>query len=152
MPKYVVAFTKLGSDNVRQLVEALADATTPGRLKLHDAFVANVAAVPLDTAQRFVIRRVTGSATGTSLTPRPVDPADRAALFDAEHLITADHSSFNTTPTEVMRRPVNGRASLRWTAAPGCEIVTPATASEGLSLGLSDQSTSLFEGELVIEE
>ena len=150
MARYAAAWTKTGADSVLQLVEVLADATTPRRSKWYD-FGFGCTATSNDGVHQYIVRRVTGSATGTSLTNRPLDPADAAALCDTEHLITADAGSFSTGE-ELYREPLNGRASWRWACSPGGELVGPATASNGLSLGLSAASTSTYSGIIHFEE
>lgn len=149
MAKYAVPFTK-GAANVLQLMEALADATTPRRGKLYD-FNVGCTTTPADAVFDYVIRRVTGSATGSAVTPNPLDPADAASLFDAEDTITADAASF-AAGTLLDRVPLNHRATFRWVASPGGELVWPATASNGLSIGLSAASTNTFSGKAHIEE
>lgn len=150
MASFAVGFQKTGADNVQQLVETLADATRPKRLKWFEFDVANTA-TPADNVYSYIVHRVTGSATGTAVTPRPYDPADAATEFDAEHLITADAASFSGGE-ELFRIPLNARSSFRWVATPGRELVGPATASNGLSLGLGSASTTTSAGSVGLEE
>jgi hypothetical protein len=78
--------------------------------------------------------------------------ADGVRIETVEHLITADHASFNSSPVTLGRKPVNGRASLRFSTAPRCEFIFAATASNGASIGTSDASGSQFEGDVNFEE
>jgi len=152
MAKYNVPFRKTGGDSVRQLIESICAAANPRRFKIYDLFVTNVAVTPADGPFTFTVKRVTGSATGTSVTPTAVDPGDTdPAELLAEDLITADHASF-AAGTVVMRRAVNGRAALRFSTVPGSELIAAATASNGLSLGLIDVSTSQFDGDVNLDE
>lgn len=150
MAAFTIGFQKTGSDSVQQFVEVLADGTRPRRLKLCELNWGNTAA-PADNVHSYIVHRVTGSATGTAVTPRPHDPADAATEFDAKHLITADAASF-AAGEELLRVPVNTRTSFRWVSHPGRELIGPATASNGMSFGAGTATTSTFGGSLVIEE
>ena len=150
MAAYGFGFTKTGADSVLQVVELLCDATTVRRNKWF-SFGIGCTAASNDGVHQYVVRRVTGSATGTAVTPNPLDLADAVALMDAKHLITADAASFSGG-AELYREPLNGRASWQWNANPGRELVGPATASNGLSLGLSAASTSTYSGNIQAEE
>lgn len=149
MPRYSAPFTKTGSDNVRQIMEILSQSTVQ-RTKWY-AFVIGAAAAA-DNVFSYCVRRVTGSATGTALTPSPIDTQDAACRAAAKHLITADASSFNTSPVELWRAIMNQRATYQWQCSEGKEFVGPATNTNGLSLGLSATSTANFEGAVSFEE
>ncbi len=149
MPRYAAPFTKTGADSVQQIVEVLSSATVQ-RTKWW-MFVIGNTATPADAVFSYVVRRVTGSATGTALTPNPLDPSDAACRGTAEHLITADAASFSTG-TELFRAPVNHRATYQWVAADGMELTGAATSANGLSLGLSAVSTSTFGGTVYFAE
>jgi hypothetical protein len=150
MAAYGITFTKTGSDSVLQLVEALAGATAH-RIKWFEISWANTA-TPADNVYSYVVRRVTSTATGTSLTPVSYDPADAPTpLTTAKHLITADASTF-AAGAEVWREPLNARASFRWVANPGREFVSPATTTNGFGFGTGAASTSTFGGSVGIEE
>ena len=77
--------------------------------------------------------------------------SDPVALFDAKHLITADPASF-AAGTEVLRVPLNHRATFRWIANPGEELVWPATATNGLGLGVTAASILTFSGSVNVNE
>lgn len=149
MPRYAAPFTKTGSDSVQQVVEILSSATVQ-RQRWYAFMVANTAN-PADAVFSYIVRRVTASATGTALTPSPLDPNDAACRSTSEHLITADHASFGSG-AEVFRSPVNQRATLQWQAADGQELVGAATSASGLSLGLGAVSTSTFGGTVWFQE
>ena len=150
MAKYALSYNKTGADSVLEHVEVLADATRPRRGKLYD-LVVSCTTTPADALFQYMVKRVTGSATGTALTPNPLDPADAATETDSKHLITADAASY-AAGTELLRMPVNHRATFRWVAAPGGELVWPATASNGLGIGVAAASTNTFSGTAHFEE
>ncbi|MBV8445393.1 MAG: hypothetical protein JOZ92_05690, partial [Candidatus Dormibacteraeota bacterium] len=105
-----------------------------------------------DNYLQWDISRVTAlGAGGTAVTPVALDPADVAALgtaqnnFTSEPTVTANSSLFNVG--------VNQRASYRWVAAPGSELLFPATANNGLALRtLSGGYTGSATGDFMYEE
>jgi hypothetical protein len=150
MPRYAAPYTKTGADSVLQIVEVLSSATVQ-RTKWYHVVVKNTGTESADTTFSYVVRRVTGSATGTSLTPNPIDPTDAACRGTSKHLITADAASFSGG-TELARWPVNNRATWQWMASDGMELTGAATSSNGLSLGVSSASTSTFAGSILFAE
>jgi hypothetical protein len=87
---------------------------------------------PADNYMEFDVSRQTAAGTSTAAVPVPVNPQSRAAgtvgsvCFTAEGTITANSS--------VLYIPVNQRASYRWVAVPGCELVIPATNLAGFAI------------------
>jgi hypothetical protein len=64
------------------------------------------------------------------VTPEPLDQADAAAVSVAGSNFTVNPTlTANLLPLSI---PLNQRASFRWVAAPGSEIVIPATANNGI--------------------
>jgi hypothetical protein len=151
MANYGTAFNKTGADNVLQVVELIAAAATGIRRSKIFSFGIGCTAASNDGVHQYTIHRVTGTATGTAVTPQPLDGADAVSFATSKHLITADAASF-AAGAELYREPLNGRASWQFNANPGKEFVGPATASNGLSLGLSAASTATYAGNLQHEE
>lgn len=146
MPRYTAAFTKTGADNVQQIVEATSGATVQ-RVKVTSFVIKDTGTETSDITQPFSLRRVTGSATGTTLTASK-PPGDAASRSTVKHLITADHSSFNTAPDEVWRAPANNRASYQIFLPDDQAFEGAAVNANGLSLGLGAASTRTFAGTL----
>lgn len=108
------------------------DGTTTTRGKLYDVVVGSNA-TPADNAVDFQIRRfATSNGTGTAVVPVTLDPADGAAEIDGTATYTGSPSF--TANAEVLRWSQNQRATFRWVAAPGGEIVIPATSDSGIAL------------------
>ena len=89
---------------------------------------------PADNALVYLMQKTTAVVgVGTSVTPEPLDPADPAAEATALEDLT-------TEPTlagiPIIELPVNLRASYRWVAAPGSEIVIAAVANEGVDFAV----------------
>lgn len=107
------------------------------RPKIYDVML-GTDATPADNAMKFTFQRSTtagtwGGAGGAAFTPVALDPADPAALASANQGVCSVGPTL-TASAFVHQWAMNQRASIRWVAAPGGELVIPATASNGLSL------------------
>jgi hypothetical protein len=99
------------------------------------------ATAPADNAFIFVFQRCTTAGTGSARTPNMADAADTLAST----IVVTDAISADATLTAnafAVNWPVNQRGSVRVALPPGAELVVPATASNGYSLGLSAASTT----------
>jgi hypothetical protein len=102
------------------------------RLFVYDV-VSGSDATPADAATKLSFRRISGrGTTSATVTPNPLDAANPASLavFD---------TGWSTNPTitassDLLQWAQNQRATFRWVAAPGSELVVPATAGAGLAL------------------
>ena len=126
-------------------MEVLSSATVQ-RVRVTAFVIKNNGTETADVTFGYSLRRVTGTATGTSLTPNPNSPQDAACRSTSKHLITADASSFNTTPVELWSSPVNNRATYQMFVPDDQAFEGAATSANGLSLGLGAVSTSTFAG------
>ena len=105
-----------------------ASGTALRRIKLFDLLV-GTNGTPADNYMEWDVSRMTAAGTGTSTTPNQLDPADAAS-------VTIGTSNYTIEPTvtaasSVFYVGVNQRASYRWVAAPGSELVVPATNLAG---------------------
>lgn len=105
---------------------------TGRRLKLFD-FISGSDASPADAATKFGFLRTSAAGTSSaSVTPTKLDSADGAAIavmdtaWSGNPTITANSNLLNVAH--------NQRATFRWVAAPGSELVVPATSGAGLAL------------------
>jgi hypothetical protein len=108
-----------------------ADATRPRRGKFYDLIFGSEAS-PADNPFLWQVQRCTTAGTGTAFTPVAIDPGDAATEADAaeNHTITPTL----TAAAILLSIGLNQRATFRWVAAPGGELVYPATASNGLAI------------------
>ncbi len=104
-----------------------------------------------DGVSEYVVRRITNTGTNSTVTPAPLDPADAVTEFDAHDTVTTDAASF-AAGTLLDRIPLNNRATWQWVAGQGQELVYPATASNGLSIGLTAASTKTYSGAAIVDE
>lgn len=107
-----------------------ASATALRRIRVHE-FVFGTDGTPADNAMTWDVSRTTAIGTGTTGVVVPLDPADSAFLgastinHTVEPTVTANTSQWTAG--------MNQRATHRWVAYPGQELVIPATAAAGLA-------------------
>lgn len=132
------------------LVTLISAATI--RPRLYDLLL-GCAATPADQATKFTLIRCTAAGTaGSSFTPIALDPGDPASLA------TVGQGVFSVEPTytansNLLVVDVNQRATVRWVAAPGGELVAPATASNGIGVrSLAGTGSATHEAAMHWEE
>jgi len=108
----------------------LTAAASPRRYKLYELELGSEA-TPADNAFLWQVFRRTGTATGgTAPTITNLDQDDTiASTLVANQAPTVNGAGGSTAP--LLSVPLNQRATFRWVAAPGSELVTNATASQG---------------------
>ena len=109
----------------------IASQSTVHRNIIYDITIANVGS-PADLVTLHTIQRITNpnASNCTAVTPSLLDLADRAAQSACGENHTAEPTY--TSNQELMEIPLNHRATFRWVAAPGGELITPATNNAGI--------------------
>ena len=136
MAKYAFSSGNAGSEqNLTTTYKTLADITAAtGATTLRRAWVYDVMfgvdGTPADNVLVWKIDRQTSTGTRSAVTPPPLDTTDAAALITCGANTTIE--PIVTAATQLLELPVNQRASYRWVAAPGGELVVPATNVAGL--------------------
>lgn len=139
-----------GSANVQGVLYLAAAAANMRRARLYD-YTIGTGASPADNSFVHVIQRHTTVPTGSAKTPNALDPADTlASTIVATDTVTADGTL--TANAFLKRVALNQRATYRWVAAPYGEILIPATANNGIMMGLSAASTTVFDYDAQYEE
>lgn len=87
---------------------------------------------PADNAMEFDVARLTAPSTSALVSANALDGADAAAASGVNANSTTE-GTFSSSG-EVWYVGINQRASYRWVAAPGSELVWPATSSAGLAV------------------
>lgn len=127
MGRYATETQTAAGTNLTILMLIGAAAVRP---KWYD-FILGSDATPADVATEFSIARTTAAGTGgTGLTEEPLDPLTVAASA------TGIGGTFSGEPTygnRLMNVALNQRATFRWVAAPEGELVTTATAANGIA-------------------
>lgn len=114
-------------------VGELAGVTTV-RGRIYDMLFSQGGA-PADTVVRWEVPRMTTSATGAAAVENPLDPDAPPADLLAEEEVTVGPTV--TADSQVLDFDLNQRATFRWVAAPGGELVVPATAANGFFFNCS---------------
>lgn len=129
MPRYSID----GQDTNTASTTALAlDGTTTARGFIYDLIVGSDA-TPADNAAEYNLQRfATSNGTGTAVTPQPLDPADGVALLQGTEAHSAEPTY--TAGGILLHWAQNQRATFRWVAAPGGELVVPATSDSGIGI------------------
>ena len=144
MPKFTVPGNK-GGASVRTIVAARCDGTTLAKGKIYEYGVGAVASA--DASFDHEIFRVSTAGTGAAVTPSPNDPDETASISDAIDTVTVDP----TIGVILYRHGMHQRASWRWVAGPGDELIWPNTANNGIGGGLAAASAIDFSGTLLGE-
>ena len=130
MAKYSVLMQRTADTTL-----AVGTINAPGsgmrRVKVYD-FMFGSEATPANNAFLWRIQRTTTAGTSTAVTPQPLDSADPASVTVAGSNTTVNPSL--TASAFLLDIPLNQQASFRWVAAPGSELVIPATASNGVAV------------------
>lgn len=129
MAKYAVDLTQAGGASFN-----IASIEAPGsgmrRFQLYEYNV-GLSGTPADAAWSLKIQRLTATATGTSKTPQPLNPADAACVTIAKDTLSANGTL--TANAFLHSVALNNRATFRWVARPDAgELIVPATANNGI--------------------
>lgn len=126
-------------------------ATAAVRPGIFEAIV-GCAATPADQAGNFAIGRTTANGTaGSNPTPQSLDSADVASITTAGAAHSAEPTY--TAGAKLLSFSMNQRATFRWVAVPGYELISPATASNGMGFYLvSATASTVFDGTLYFKE
>lgn len=110
-------------------ITAATGATTLRRAWVYDmSFGAD--GTPADNAVVYKVDRQTSTGTRSAAVAAPLDTLDAAALITSGVNTTIEPSV--TSATQLLEIATNQRATYRWVAAPGSELVVPATNVAGL--------------------
>lgn len=138
MPKYSVDMQRTASTTASLGVINAESTTQARRFKVYDVILGSEA-TPADAAILWTIQRCSAAGTTTAVTPQKLDPADAAALTEAGENATIEPTY---TANEILLNvPLNQRATFRWVAAPGGELVFPATDENGFGVQTDTIST-----------
>lgn len=148
MAKYAVEMNRTASTTA-SLGTVGADATRPRRCKWYDVILGSEAS-PADNPFRYIFQRCTALGTSTAVTPQPLDPADAATESDAGENHSAEPTY--TANAILLAIGLNQRATFRWVAAPGSELVSPATASNGIGIQTPTAGTVAITATVLFEE
>ena len=138
MAKFAVELNRTASTTASLGTVGAVSTTQARRGKIYD-LVFGSEATPADAALLWQVARYTAKGTSTAVTPKPLDFADAAFLGEAGENCTVEPTY---TAGEIMLSvAVNQRATWRWVAAQGGELVYPATTANGFGIKTPTIST-----------
>lgn len=102
------------------------------RPALYDLLLGSNATPADNSSQWWLLRFGTANGTGTSVTPELLDNGDPAAASTVKKNHSAEPTTYGTVP--ILDISVNQRATFRWVAAPGSEVISAASTAAGIGL------------------
>lgn len=125
-----------GTGSATLPIANIVGATTV-RPRIYDV-TAGFDATPADNAFKFAFQRGTtagtwGGAGGAAVVPKPLDFSDPATLITANQGICSVGPTL-TAAEFLLQFAMNQRATFRWAAAPGSEMLLPASATASINL------------------
>ena len=151
MAKYSASGTHTLASGALTCLGITSNTSTVQRNSVYDLMFGNAGA-PADHLSVWTVQRTTVPGTaGSAVTPTPLDLADRAAQAVVGEAYSGEPTY--TSAQEVMEVPLNHRATFRWVAAPGGEILCPATSGDGIGIhSLHATARTVFRAVAMWEE
>jgi len=118
------------SGTFKTLLSLTAETATLTNAKVYDVLF-GTNGTPADNFLEYDISRQTAAGTATAVLPVLIDPGNRAAGSIAEANYTAEGTI--TAASSLFFIGVNQRASYRWVANPGSELIIPAVDENGVA-------------------
>lgn len=147
--RYAVPF-ELAAVGTSYKTAGLVVGGTTIRPKIYDILF-GLGGTPADNTLYWSLQRQTAAGTITAVTPRSLDPGNPAASSTAGSNATAEGTI--TANSDLLTFALNQRATFRWVAPPGGELVIPATANNGIpALTKSAAYTGVAGGVIHFEE
>lgn len=143
----------IASGTNKTIITLFNPAATPtSRGRIGELVVGSVA-TPADQAAKFYVGRITAVGTeGSGYTPNNLDPAGPAGAYDAGIGVFSVEPTY-TANKELLVFSLNQRATFRWVANPGYELLLAATQNNGAGLKTSSStSTQAYEATVLFEE
>lgn len=141
MRAYSVSGPNASGSATKSMVTIIASTTT--RPRIYEVILGSQA-TPADQAAQYALTRFTAVGTaGSNPTPLPLDPSNVASIATAG--ITHSAEPTYTASSDLLTVGLNQRATFRWVASPGRELVCPATAANGIGARLVAATTALVQ-------
>lgn len=150
--KYCTRVASVASGSDKTLINLFNPAATPtSRGRIFEVIVGSVD-TPGDQAADFLLNRTTAVGTeGSGLVPNNLDPAGPAGAYDSGLGVFGGEPTY-TAAKQLLAFQLNQRATFRWVAAPGCELVMTATQNNGAGLKTVTSSSTQDHGATIYFE
>lgn len=150
--KFVTRVASVASGTDKTLINIFHAAATPTcRGRITEVIVGSVA-TPADQAADFYLGRTTAVGTeGSGFVPSNLDPGGPAGEMDS------GLGAFSAEPTYTANKllldfSLNQRATFRWVANPGYELIMSATQSHGAGLKTASSTSTQTHGATIFFE
>lgn len=107
------------------------------RPKVYDILFGSPA-TPADAQVTYTVQRFTAAGTATAVTPEPLETDDRAATATSGQTHSAEPTYAGAA---YIILPIHQRASFRWVARQGGELIVSRTASNGIGVKKTAETT-----------
>ncbi len=151
--KFCTRVASVASGSDKTLINLFNPAAAPtSRGRIYDLTVGS-AATPDDQAADFLLNRTTAVGTeGSGLTPANLDPAGPAGAYDSGLGVFSVEPTY-TASKQLLAFQLNQRATFRWVAAPGSELLLAATQNNGAGIKtVTSTSTQTYGCTVLFEE
>jgi hypothetical protein len=145
MEKFITTVASVASGTDKTLINIFNPAATPtNRGQIVDLNVGS-GATPADQAANFYLGRTTAVGTeGSGLVPNNRDPVGPAGAYDSGLSHSAEPTY--TSAKQLLTFILNQRATFRWVAAPGFELMMAATQNNGAGLKTTASTSTQAHG------
>lgn len=147
--KFCTRVASVASGTDKTLLTVFNAAATPtSRGRIYDLMIGS-AATPADQAADFLLNRITAVGTeGSGLTPNNLDPGGPAGAYDSGLGVFSVEPTY-TAGKVLFAAQLNQRATLRFVAPPGGELVLAATQNNGAGLKTVTSTSTQAHGATV---
>ena len=150
--KFCTRVASVASGSDKTLINLFNPAATPTtRGRIYEVVVGSVA-TPDDQAADFLLNRTTAVGTeGSGLVPNNLDPGGPAGAYDSGLGVFSVEPTY-TAAKQLLAFQLNQRATFRWVAAPGSELVMTATQNNGAGLKTVTSTSTQAHGATILFE
>jgi hypothetical protein len=154
MAKYSASGSQTLTTSATTCLGITSNTSTVQRNWIYELVFGNVG-TPADHLSIWTVQRCTAPGAGVAVVGTRLDLADREAqgVTNEDHGAGGGSEPTYTSTEELMEVPLNHRATYRWVAKDGSEIVTPATSGDGIGIhSLHASATTDFRAVVLWEE
>ena len=150
--KFSTRVASVASGTDKTIINIFHSAATPtNRGRIYD-FAVGSAATPADQAADFLLNRTTAVGTeGSGLIPNNLDPGGPAGDCDSGLGAFSGEPTY-TSAKQLFAFQLNQRATFRWVAYPGSELIMTATQNNGAGLKTATSTSTQAHGAQIFFE
>lgn len=153
MEKYSTEVATVATGTDKTAINLFNPAATPTSRGAITEVISGGAGTPGDNSATFLLNRTTAVGTeGSGLVPNNLDPAGPAGAYDSGLGVFGAEPTY-TSVKHLLRFALNHRATFRWIANLGFELMMAATQNNGAGLKSSaSSSTQAYAHTIIFQE